>query len=115
MIYQQISLVMLFGGLGALVRLLLINVLNKHLSKYALGIVAANTLASFIVGYIALDNTFFSNVFIYGFVGALGTLASIVSYALVLISKKEYRLLCSFLLINTILGVLAFNIGFYYV
>lgn len=91
---------------GAPLRFWLDN-LFRPLYKFPYGILIANTLGSFVIGFFSNDFSFL----VLGFCGALTTWSTYIVDIYGAIEKRSYKLAIINLLVSLILGVIAFKLG----
>lgn len=112
MIAVAFALIAFAGGLGAVIRLLL----SGWIGKLPWGILAANTLASLIVGFVlraANSDSFVVALVVTGLCGGLSTFSTFSAQTVEYFKAKQLWLGVSNLALNFVLPTLAALAGLY--
>lgn len=109
MTWQVLITVFTFGGVGAVVRAMIIMILEQSAKIFPLSILMVNIMASFLGSFIismAIPENF-ATVLMVGLIGGMGTLASINSNILDFFFDRAWRRMGLYILLTTVLGMLA--------
>lgn len=109
MSWQVLVTVFTFGGIGAVVRAIVIMILQSSAKIFPLSILLVNILAAFLGGFIismSLPEQF-TAILLVGLVGGIGTLSSINANILDFFFDRAWRRLSLYLGLTVILGIFA--------
>lgn len=119
MIFKNILLIFLGGGLGSVIRFLLSKWLNPLFTNVFLGTFAVNILGSLLIGFLlALEME--ENIkkptvllLITGFCGGFTTFSAFTAETLYLIKSHQYVQATTYISSSMLLGIFAVVLGFY--